>query len=478
MANDNQNNLSEQLQLLHELQYSDLDMPYQAAGIHSNKLFRDSDTNRDVRLLDTIAVAMTTGKPGDVFAAAFDKRQNIQLVLAKNGPPTPDDISAAKELISLIGNPTIVSAMGLFPFLIRRCGENIDKRIHSLHTSIQDAELRNDFVLALQTYSPEPDIQAEFPGAGRLLGAYGDAVPPFPTVWVDVVQRITDGTAQGLNMEDVPFSAKKFATLFHLADALGRSRFLNAIVNERSLLTTRRKERAERLKQRLGKVCQYVSGISHLIRSAKRIFPISHHWVTDTFVGTGEGVFNLCDNPYDAVSRRLNQSSLSPEIVDKLSKHFPYILSNWNKQQIVHACIHAELRIILHLSSLPLDFAVHPIGVSKRSCFCCVLWMESHNGIFGTQWMTSGSHGKPYANWALPGAACSYAIGADGKSSVDELVLKAVLTRLTDALDWLFPGQKKISDEYISSGDESSGTEDGESEWRQEVAMFFDLDLL
>ena len=188
-------------------------MPYQAAGIHSNKLFRDSDTNRDVRLLDTIAVAMTTGKPGDVFAAAFDKRQNIQLVLAKNGPPTPDDISAANELISLIGNPTIVSAMGLFPFLIRRCGKNIDKRIHSLHTSIQDAELRNDFVLALQTYSPEPDIQAEFPGAGRLLGVCGDAVPPFTTVWVDFVQRITDGTAQGLNMLYRRRNTQHFSTL-------------------------------------------------------------------------------------------------------------------------------------------------------------------------------------------------------------------------------------------------------------------------
>ena len=84
--------------------------------------------------------------------------------------------------------------------------------------------------------------------------------------------------------------------------------------------------------------------------------------------------------------------------------------------------------------------------------------------------MTSGSHGKPYANWALPGAACSYAIGADGRSSVDEAVLKASWIRLTDALAWLFPGQKRISDEHVSSGDESSGGEQGESEWRRKVA--------
>jgi len=67
--------------------------------------------------------------------------------------------------------------------------------------------------------------------------------------------------------------------------------------------------------------------------------------------------------------------------------------------------------------------------------------------------MTSGSHGKPYANWALPGAACSYAIQADGRSSVDDAVLKAVSIRLTGALDF-FPGQKRVSDDHVSSGDE------------------------
>ena len=82
--------------------------------------------------------------------------------------------------------------------------------------------------------------------------------------------------------------------------------------------------------------------------------------------------------------------------------------------------------------------------------------------------MTSGSHGKPYANWALPGAACSYAIGRDGRSWVDDAVLEAVLTRLVDALDWLFPGQRRISNEYVLSGDESSGDE-GDSEWRDRL---------
>ena len=157
MDNNDQRNLSEQLQLLHELQYSDFDIPHQG---YSNR--RSRDTNRDARLLNTIALALTTGNPGEVFAAAFDKREQVQLVLAKNGPPTLDDIAAAREFISLIESPAVLDAIDIFPFLIRRCGANINKRIHNLHTSIQDGELRNDFTLALEAYSGG-DIIAEFP---------------------------------------------------------------------------------------------------------------------------------------------------------------------------------------------------------------------------------------------------------------------------------------------------------------------------
>ena len=228
-----------------------------------------------------------------------------------------------------------------------------------------------------------------------------------------------------------------------------------------------RKERAEKAFGQGLPICQQCLAP---YPESQVALPDPHHWVTDTFAGTGECVFDLCDSAYDAVSRGLNQSPLSPEIVDKLDKHFPSILSNWKNHQTVRICIHAELRVILHLGPPPLDPAVHPIGVSKLTCFCCVLWIESHNRIFGTQCMTSGSHGKPYANWTLPSAVCLYAIGTDGRSSVDEAVLKAVWTRLTDTLAWLFPGQKRIFDEHFSSGDESSGNEQGESKWRRKMA--------
>jgi hypothetical protein len=438
MDNNDQRNLSEQLQLLHELQYSDSSgMPHQSHSGYSNRMSRD--TSRDARLLDTIAVALTTGNPGEVFAAAFDKREQMQLVLAKNGPPTPDDIAAAREFFSLIGSPAILSAVDIFPFLIRRCVANINKRIHNLHTFIQDGELRNDFTLALEAY-PGGDINAEFPGADGLLGDYGDVVPPFATVWGNFVEDLADITAQGLDAGDAS-SAATYAYIFLVADALACSRFLKTLMKDRNL---HRKGRAEKLKRRLNKVRQYASGTAYLIEKAKRLFPIPHRWVTDTFTGTGECVFDLCNNPYDAISRGLHRPSLSPEIVDKLDKHFPSILNNWQRQQTMHTCIHAELRLILHFG-LPsgIEHPVCPIGASKRSCFCCTFWIEAHNRMFETQWMASRSHGKPHANWALPGAACSY----DGTSSLDKAVLQAVSVRLTNALDSFSPQVSTDSDD-------------------------------
>ncbi len=112
--------------------------------------------------------------------------------------------------------------------------------------------------MALQAYIPEADIQVEFlgPSAKRLLTLS---------------------------------SRQKYADIFMHADVLVRSCFLKILLDNHSPLNMVRKERVEKLKRCLGKVCQYVSGIPNLIQRAKRRLPIAHHWVTDTFAGTGEG---------------------------------------------------------------------------------------------------------------------------------------------------------------------------------------------
>jgi hypothetical protein len=137
--------------------------------------------------------------------------------------------------------------------------------------------------------------------------------------------------------------------------------------------------------------------------------------------------------------------------MDVLRHNFPAMFERW--QHVVHPCLHAELRVILHLDP-PSSTRVsekRAIGCSKRSCLCCMLWIKSLDRTLGRTWMTSGSHGKPCANWALPGAP--YALEANGRSRIDEDVCFGVCTRLRETIDEQVLS-RWASDEHRSSDDE------------------------
>ena len=126
---------------------------------------------------------------------------------------------------------------------------------------------------------------------------------------------------------------------------------------------------------RLAKVCQYLSGNTHLIqRSDCSRFPIIGSWTPSPVRERGILTFAI----------------------------------------LLTLLCRMDLTRTHGLSTIP------PIGVGKRSCLCCVLWIESDNRIFGTQWTISGSHGKPYVNWATSRLlrAPYYAIEEDGKGSL------------------------------------------------------------
>lgn len=96
-----------------------------------------------------IAIVLSTGNPGHVFAAAFE---------------------------------ATTDAIDLFPFLMRRCGENMDKRVYNLHDSIGDKELRNDFVVALQAYAPRLIFKPSFlvqTGFSGIMGMWRLRLPLF-----------------------------------------------------------------------------------------------------------------------------------------------------------------------------------------------------------------------------------------------------------------------------------------------------------
>ena len=389
-------------------------------------------------------------------------------MLAKNRPPTREDEDATARLIAIITDPATRNAHDVFPFLLSHCRANMDKRISNLHESI--SAFLPDFHSVLPLYRPL-SVEKELPYSPIHRRPSKGEEPEFSTIIGNLVLHLSEISASPLDPDDVDKSTMRYSVLDNLGKTLLHSPFLKLLCEDRHPLNSARSERAKRLKRRLAKVCQYFGGVTQLVKMAKKWFPdgrIPYRWVGDSFVDSGEGQVSLCEDYVEAVQRVCDaETPPSPEALQELAMSFPGVHSNWEHQRLINTCIHAEIRIILHFSKplslssshthlrRPIDGSdQHAIGCSKRSCFCCTLWIDAYNEQFGTGWITSGCHSKPCATWALPGDAAAHGAG------VDEAVIRQVQARLANTLSWLYPDSKRMYDELVSSGDESSGSEE------------------
>jgi len=112
---DDQRNLSEELQPFHGLQYSVLDMPYQGAG--TPLLLKQRAITACT--CSTLSLYLWPSEtPGDAFVAALVKQ--TQTTAACAGEKRASHSQGTKELLSLLGSPTVSDAIDLFPFLVCR----------------------------------------------------------------------------------------------------------------------------------------------------------------------------------------------------------------------------------------------------------------------------------------------------------------------------------------------------------------------
>jgi hypothetical protein len=254
--------LSERLQLLHEFRYSDLNMAYHGSGLLSHN---SKNARSEIRILDTIAALLTTGRPGDVTAVALDKRGELQLVLAKNDPLTFADDLAVQDLISVLTNPATIDTEHLFPFLMTNCLPNIHKRLRNLHESL--SQFRPDICSVLPQYVLQ-SIENELPGSTAYRSLmYSDEEPALTTMIADLFDFCTVQSKYSLNPGDVDASHTKYGDLYLAANALSRSRILNQLIRDPS--DPAREARAEKLKRRLLKVCQYYGDIGEVIKTCE-----------------------------------------------------------------------------------------------------------------------------------------------------------------------------------------------------------------
>ncbi|RDB30248.1 hypothetical protein Hypma_007328 [Hypsizygus marmoreus] len=403
-----QTHLSEELLLLQDLGFSDIYM-HDSPAVFSYRTSDDSDTDSDLRLLEVIAAYLTTGNPGDVVAAAFDKREQICLVLAKSGTVGSADYGATHAFLSALRNADTWT--DLYPFLATHCKQNVSKRVRNLHESL--TELWDELQSAATDYEFR-SMKREFPRSGPHLKVKYLEEPPTPPKFLHDLLHICVTLSTQFEMQDHEAALRQYVQLVSAAYSLYHSFFLTYLTGkyyERG--DSKFKGRVERLKRRLDKVSQYARTTA-LIRLVKRLPNIPFRWVEDTLVGTGERILEICRNPMEVVERVLGENPPSAKQTEALLRHYPNLCKTWERRsRFVNTHVHPELRIILDLcrpllSGLrpPLDdVAPLPVGCSKSSCLCCTVWINLFDYLAGMKCMIARTNGRPCDDWALPGAA-------------------------------------------------------------------------
>ena len=457
-THEDQLSLSVFLQLLHELGYSDLDMPYKGSGIITTRDARTESVNAEIHFLDTLTVALTTGRAGDVTAAAFD---NHTLILSKNADPTQEEDETVHQLLALLAKPGTTGVNQLFPFLLHHCIGNMQKRLTSLEKSLNEFQnlLKQRLVPEqpnatqanqrtypqLQFYIPST-ITEEFPHTEKYRKQVykPNGETSFEKMLKDLITLCINLSKPAiLNPDNVAASLSDYSALSLMAGQLSRSRFLTLLSEGKVPQIAVSQICAARLKRRLNKVRQYYNGMTDLVKEAKKRIsepgkPIAFQWADhESLSESAETQLNLPPDLHEVLQKAYETCGLtfSPQDWAKIESTFPYLQSNWRQKGLIHTCIHAEIRIICrigkhHASELQAaSMHIGPqraIGVSKRSCMGCNMWIEFYNEVFRTQWITSGSHGKPYATWGLPG------IVREGWTPLDHSVLYGLILRLKD----------------------------------------------
>ncbi|KIN93662.1 hypothetical protein M404DRAFT_487145 [Pisolithus tinctorius Marx 270] len=424
---ENQTRLSEYLRVLQHLGYSH-------PSTRSNSAHRDRKTDEEIRILDTLAVALTSGTRGEVIATSFNKREPVTLLLAKNTPCDATDREAVQELVKRITSPQTQNFENVLPFLFVHCKVNMMNRISKLLKALK--EFRSDLQTILGIHGPFSSLAEEFPGSEEYRAwKYGQRVPSFSEMLHDLLEDIQE-TARTLNIENPGQpSVDLFVILSATLSMLQSSRLLR--------LRSTTEPSVELLHDRINYVCQYSQGVDSLIVYAKHYFPngIPCLWL-EAPADSAETIFKLKSGYKIIIERAFHRTLFPDNVQELLHRQFPY-KHKWKKSVVIKTRVHAEIQLVLYLSKayFPLDpQRPHPIGTSKRSCMCCALWIREYNEQFSTYWMTSGSHGKAYPAWALPGV-----------DSVDKRVREEVENQVIAAAKsiHLFP-QSPRSDEFRS----------------------------
>lgn len=198
-----------------------------------------SEVSANIHALDTIAVALTTDAPGDVFATAFDKRQGFTLVLAEKafGDSLLKTIGLPVPLVKAITASATEDASDVLPFLLSRCRTNVEKRITKMHDAV--TAFSGVILEAVLRFA-----KGEFPNSDQYRkGRYSDDEPSSPQTMCDLLTD-TMAKARVFNSGDTNLSAEFHIELAMIALILQESRLARCLRDPTSRVYRPRKAQA------------------------------------------------------------------------------------------------------------------------------------------------------------------------------------------------------------------------------------------
>ncbi|KAG6874921.1 hypothetical protein C0992_005960 [Termitomyces sp. T32_za158] len=483
MDRTTQEEFSNYLNLLRATNYED------PAHRWSNADDRDDPTKSPLRALETIALCMATGNPGEVVASTFLMApEGKSILLSKNADPEPQDFEDFENLIKLMQSPRNGDMMDILPFLAHRHAGFVNKRLKKLSQLMKAG--RGDLLKYVGTYAVNGPgtlglFRSEFPEVKKeFFLHYGNASESSSTVkWI--LKDIVDTCAARLRLLNDDSSFKDFSSIVSAATALGKSRFFKYYIEARKIVKTDDTQYAK-LWRNIDKVHQYIR-ISDTILYMQQNGPFTAKWVTtaklDRAVRFESPKISLC-SVWDTMTK-INESNKKSNRKQSFNKddviaHFKNKDSFWEEKLMepgnASTTLHAELRLIVFLEiqagsrvekSTP---SQHPIGCSKRSCLACTWTMQEINKLTKARdtYLTAGSHTGIYRTCARIGPIPD--IDPHGKCG--ERVLKKLADAARDKVaelsgplsDGVKGHRHKHSEEYVSSSDpEGEGEPDKSS---------------
>ncbi|KAG5640377.1 hypothetical protein DXG03_008880 [Asterophora parasitica] len=399
-----QETLSRRLSILEFKDYFD------PAAVRSNISERthepDGGSHRAVRALDVVALCLTSGEQGDVTAAAFypiDSKKQNTLIVCKNREATPQDrlrlIDFKKTLIASSAWTDVFR-----DFILRHCAENITKRVKLFKESF--SQIHKQLEDMANTYTPpQAPLDQVFPRSDKLRETlYKGGEPADPRVMLfDVLRKCRQAAGEFAidrpeERETAQQNLDKYLDLWKLADCIRVSAFMELLL----LPLSTSDDIVAKFIRRLNKVCQYAR-IELLLKH--------YDWTT---LPTCWATLSSTVMPQGGKFSRGTANSMLEPLMSKQKSNLAAInmMKNtskvWNPRDILRPTIHAEIKMIIFIHTRTSPKAVSdspspqlPIGCSKRSCICCSIWIAAFNESSEMAWMTSGSHGKPYDQWAF-----------------------------------------------------------------------------